>query len=285
MFWSIVKKSLTLYYSCFSVSHGLGVYPSRTECLVYSSDVPRLAWDTLSYYDFSCLPVSWAVSLPQSTQTWYQRRHGSQPFAADCIGRINHYFGVRVTNSPGILCACHISGIPGWAKNRGEESWSSGLAVGAVMDCDHPLNCQMSVVWGGKWLPFSQVGGVPTSTREPHWWHINGVPNNVIKTWLMQISFFLFLARAFAPHSNDLIWSFSSWPLWSCQWPPDLVTWKTRHLELISRWRATWMGHPKAKRTLKRWEHWAVPPTCHLGPWPGGWHPPIPILDTALESM
>ena len=34
-------------------------------------------------------------SLPCPTQTWYQSRHRSQPFAADCIGGINHYFGVR----------------------------------------------------------------------------------------------------------------------------------------------------------------------------------------------
>ena len=88
-FQSIVKKSLTLYHSCFSVSCGVGVYPSRVECLVYSSAVPRLAWDILSYYDFSCLLVIWVVSLPQSTWTHYWRRHGSQPFAVDCIGGIN----------------------------------------------------------------------------------------------------------------------------------------------------------------------------------------------------
>ena len=71
------------------------MYPSRTVCLVYSSAVPRLAGDTLSYYNFSCLLVSQVVSLPQSTQTRYQRRHGSQPFAVDCIGGINRYVGVR----------------------------------------------------------------------------------------------------------------------------------------------------------------------------------------------
>ena len=34
-------------------------------------------------------------SLPTSTQTWYQARHGSQPFTPDCIGGINFYFGMR----------------------------------------------------------------------------------------------------------------------------------------------------------------------------------------------
>ena len=34
---------------------------------------------------------------------------------------------------------------------------------------------------------------------------------------------------------------------------------------------------PKVERTLKRWEHQAVPPpTCHLGPWPGGHLPSHP---------
>ena len=76
MFQSIDKKSPTLNFGCFSVSCGVAVYPSRTECLVYPSAVPRLVWDILRYYDFSCLLVSWVVSLPQSTQTRYLRKHG-----------------------------------------------------------------------------------------------------------------------------------------------------------------------------------------------------------------
>ena len=122
---------------------------------------------------------------------------------------------------------------------------------------------------------FSQVGGIPMSAREPPWWHISRVLNNMTRMWLMQTKwFFLFLARAFVPYLSDLIWSFSSRPLQLCQWLPYLATWKTECLEQISRWRVTQMGHPKAERTLKRWEHWAVPPpTCHLGPWPGGCQP------------
>ena len=67
------------------------------------------------------------------------------------------------------------------------------------------------------------------------------------------------------PDLSDLIWRFSSWLLQSCQWPPDLVTWKTRHLELISRWTAAQMGCPKVKRTQQRQEHQAVP--SHLPSW------------------
>ena len=56
----------------------------------------------------------------------------------------------------------------------------------------------------------SQVGGNPMSARDPHWWHINGVPINMKKMWLMQTRWFSFLAGAFAPDLCDLIQSFSS---------------------------------------------------------------------------
>ena len=57
------------------------------------------------------------------------------------------------------------------------------------------------VVPGGKCLPFSPVSGIPTSEREPCWWHINGVPNNVTRTQLTQTKWFvLFLARALCHH-------------------------------------------------------------------------------------
>ena len=47
------------------------------------------------------------------------------------------------------------------------------------------------------------------SEREPHWWHINRVPNNMIRKRLSQIKWFiLFLARAFAPTMNDHILEF-----------------------------------------------------------------------------
>ena len=79
-----------------------------------------------------------------------------------------------------------------------EENPRSGLAVGAVAESQPSINLPSLVVLGGKWLPFSQVGGIPTSEREPHWWHTNGVPNNMTRMWLPQIKWFiLFLARAF----------------------------------------------------------------------------------------
>ena len=99
---------------------------------------------------------------------------------------------------------------------RESQIW---LTVGAVTESRLFLKLQSLVVLGGKWLPFSQVGGIPTSTREPHWWCINRFLNNVIRKQLPQIKWFiLFLARAFAPIMNDRIWSFNSQPLILCPW-------------------------------------------------------------------
>ena len=125
------------------------------------------------------------------------------------------------------MWTCHISGIPGWASctqhpSYQEENPGSGLAVGAVMESRPFLKLQSLVVLGGKWLPFSQVGGIPMSVREPHWWCINRVPNNMTRKQLPQTKWFiLFLARAFAPITNDHIQSFNSQPLISCLWLPN----------------------------------------------------------------
>ena len=43
------------------------------------------------------------------------------------------------------------------------------------------LKLQNLVVLGGKWLPFSLVGGIPMFVKEPHWWHINGFPHSMIR--------------------------------------------------------------------------------------------------------
>ena len=70
----------------YGASHGAGVYPRRTVCLVYpSAHIPGC----LGTFSQS------GTLLPHPTQTWYWSRHRSQPFAADCIGGINHYIGVR----------------------------------------------------------------------------------------------------------------------------------------------------------------------------------------------
>ena len=75
------------------------------------------------------------------------------------------------------------------------------------------LKLQSLVVLGVKWLPFSQVGGIPMSARESHWWCINRFLNNMTTKQLPLTKWFiLFLARAFAPITNDHIWSFNSQP-------------------------------------------------------------------------
>ena len=47
----------------------------------------------------------------------------------------------------------------------------------------------------------------------------------VDQTWLTQAQPFLnFLASAFVPTLNELIWSFNLQPLFPCQWLPNQVT-------------------------------------------------------------
>ena len=96
---------------------------------------------------------------------------------------------------------------------------------------------------------FSQVGGIPTSAREPHWWHINGVPNNMTRKWLPQMKcLILFLGRASVPMTNDCIWSFNSQPLISCPWLPNRVT------QLIKCWKLTFRQMAKQKSQPKEWQ-------------------------------
>ena len=75
-----------------------------------------------------------------------------------------------------------------------EENPRSGLAVGGVAELWPSLNLPNLVALGGKWLPFSWVGGIPTPEREPHWWHTNRVPNNVTRTRLPWIKWFMFIS-------------------------------------------------------------------------------------------
>ena len=75
------------------------------------------------------------------------------------------------------------------------------------------------------------------SARDPHGWHINGVPINVLKTQLIQTRWFFHFLPGLLHLIHDLIRSFSSQPLQSCQWPPDQVTWKTECLEPTPRQR------------------------------------------------
>ena len=172
------------------------------------------------------------------------------------------------------------------SPNIEEENLASGLAVGTVTELQLSLKLPSLVIPGGKWLPFSQVGGIPTFEREPCWWHINGVPNNVTRMQLTQTKWFvLFLARAFVPKLNDWIQSFSSQPLMSCPWLPNWVTQWMKCLEPISRWRAMQTCHPRVQRSYRSQKHWVVlPPTHCLGPWPGGCCP-VPQYKTLFRDI
>ena len=48
-----------------------------------------------------------------------------------------------------------------------EENPRSGLTEGAVTESRQFLKLQSLVFLGGKWLPFSLVGGIPTFMKEP----------------------------------------------------------------------------------------------------------------------
>ena len=162
--------------------------------------------------------------------------------------------------------------MPGWAWNKVEEFQRSGLAAGAVMVCDCPLNCQNPVVWEGRWLLFPRSEASPCLLGSPLVvckWNPNQCGKDMVSANPVGSSF---LARAFAPYLCNSIQSFSSQPLLSCQWLPNPATQKTRHWEPTSQPRAIFPSHQEAKRTLKRWEHWAAPPTHHPSLWPGSCH-------------
>ena len=148
--------------------------------------------------------------------------------------------------------------MPGWAQNRVEESWRSGLAAGFVIVHDCSLNCQNPVVQEGRWLAFPGwkflcLLGKPLVVDKENPYHCgkDAVSANAVVS--------LFLARAFVPNLNDLIQSFSSQPLLSDQWPSNLVTWRARPLEPTSRLKATLPCHQEPEWTLKRWGQQAVP--------------------------
>ena len=80
------------------------------------------------------------------------------------------------------------------------------------------LKLQSLVVLGGKWLPFSLVGGIPMFMKEPMLVAYKQIPKLCGKeaVHIRPSSLYHFLPRAFAPIKNDRIQSFNSWPLILC---------------------------------------------------------------------
>ena len=218
-----------------------------------------------------------------SPWTWYWAKHRSQPFGSELQG-LDKLLVWCESLPVQLVYLCQPPNVElshFWHPWLGsilqhpsyqEEDPRSGLAVRAVAESWLSLNLPSLVVLGGKWLPFSQVGGIPMSEREPHWWCTNGVPNNVKRKWLPQIRWFIwFLARAFAPTMNDHIWSFHWQPLISSPWLPNWVTSLIKHLEPTFRQVAMCKCQPKVQRMYRSWRKKIVPlPTHRLGLQPRG---------------
>ena len=137
------------------------------------------------------------------------------------------------------------------------------------------LKLQSLVVLGGKWLPFSQAGGILMFAKEPCWWHINGFLNDMTRKWLPQTKcFILFLARAFVPITDDHIWSFNSQPLilWSMAAKSSDLSDKTSEANLQVDGQVG-KASPKEQQTGRRWKKRTVTLTTHqFGPLSRGHH-------------
>ena len=59
--WTVrtIVKSPTLYSGYINASHEARVYSGWTAFLVYSWACTQMLWEHFSYYDLSCLTVSW----------------------------------------------------------------------------------------------------------------------------------------------------------------------------------------------------------------------------------
>ena len=119
-----------------------------------------------------------------SPGTWYGAKHGSQPIGSELYGwdkllarcKPACWSSVPVP-PPQRVELCLIFWHP-WVGTRlvslslqhsscQEENPRSGLTEGAVTELWWFLKLQSLVVLVGKWLPYSQVGGIPTFVKEP----------------------------------------------------------------------------------------------------------------------
>ena len=133
-----------------------------------------------------------------SPRTLYQVKHGSQPFSSESCGQ-NKSLAWCESLPVYLVYLCHptkcgpvtflasLDGLCTLASFILRRESRSGLTVGAVMESWLFLKLQSLVVHGGKWLPFSLVGGIPVFVKEPCWWHINGFPHSMIRRWPHQI--------------------------------------------------------------------------------------------------
>ena len=112
-----------------------------------------------------------------SPRTWYRVKHGSQPFGSKKC-RWDKSLAWCESLPVYLVYLCHptkcgpvtflaslggLNTAASFLPRRESQIW---LTVGAVMESWPFLNLQSLVVLGGKWLPFSLVGGVPTFVKE-----------------------------------------------------------------------------------------------------------------------
>ena len=133
-----------------------------------------------------------------SPRTWYQAKHRSQPFGSKLHGQdkslawceslpVHLVYLCHPTKCGTVTFLVSLGGVytaASFIQRRESQIW---LTVGAVMESRLFLKLQSLVVLGGKWLPFSLVGGIPTFVKEPHWWCINGFPCSMIRRQHLQI--------------------------------------------------------------------------------------------------
>ena len=153
-------------------------------------------WRTLSYYNLIYLMVT-RQTTTSSPQTWYQAEHRSQPFGSE-LHRWDKLLVWCESLPVYLVYLCHPTrcGPVTFLASLGGLCTSASFilrresqicpTVGAVMESQPFLKLQSSVVLGGKWLPFSPVGGIPTFVKEPHWWHINGFLHDMTRKQLPQ---------------------------------------------------------------------------------------------------
>ena len=133
-----------------------------------------------------------------SPRTWYRVKHRSEPFSSKLRGwdkllawceslPVDLVYLCHPTKCGPVTFLASLGGLytaASFILRRESQIW---LTVGAVMELQLFLKLQSLVVLGGKWLPFSLVGGIPTFVKEPCWWCINGFPCSMIRRQPCQI--------------------------------------------------------------------------------------------------
>ena len=119
-YWMVgsIDKSQTLYSSYLGVSHGAQHNQKWTVCFIYPYTCTQTFLGNFYSVWLQLFDVSWVGHYLHTPWTWYQAKHGSQPFGS---GLQEQDKSLAWCESLPIhlayLCTCigHISGILGWA--------------------------------------------------------------------------------------------------------------------------------------------------------------------------